>query len=182
MNNIVILDVQTRRSFEDVGGKKAIHNMGISIASVYMHRSDQLKQFEEEDYDQIISELKNSSLIFGVQLRKFIFKLLNHYADFDISSVPCIDLIDYFKQKLYVHDPLEGLYLGTLGFKKVFYHETHSPKLFKSGKLDEIRFISKTNVEDLNNLLTFGLSNNYVYFLDMKGLRWRVPVDWHRYP
>jgi len=181
MNHILVLDLQTRRSFEDVGGKKAIHDMGIAVATVYQNFTDQISHFFEDDHERLILELKNSSVIFGISLNKFIFRLLNHFANFDLNSLPNIDLINCFKQQLHTHDPLQGLFLGTLGRKKFFYNETHSPKLFKLDKLDEIKLIGKQNVEDLNRLLQFGLHNGYVYFLDAKGLRWKIAVDWNKY-
>jgi len=179
MNNIISFDLQTKKSFEDVGGKKAIHKMGISVASLFYYERYQIKQFLEQDSESLIFELKNSRYIFGIGLHKFIFKLLKAYSDYDLYSLPRIDLIEYFKRKLRVKNPLEGLFLGTLGFKKKFYNETYCPKLFKSGNINEIRKISKKNVKDLHGLLHFGLKHNFVYFIDPKGLRWKIPVNWH---
>ena len=47
--DILVFDLETQRSFQDVGGRSAMRELGMSIGVVYSFRSDTFRAFLEQD-------------------------------------------------------------------------------------------------------------------------------------
>ena len=178
MNKVLILNLQTKKSFDDVGGKKAIEKMGVSVAGLYDYSTDKLTLHEEENINSLIEELLSSSLIVGINLKRFSYRVLSAFSENDFNKFASLDILEYLKKKLSFKPTYEGLFNGTLGIKKILRNETYIPRLFKQGKIDEIRAYCEDNIYDLKKLYDFGRKKSHIFYSDNSGQRWKISVNW----
>ena len=74
-----ILDIQTRKTYEDVGGKKGTSQMGVSYAALLNHNTDEITSYTEKNINRLLEEIFSSKLIVGFNLKKFVYEVLSGY-------------------------------------------------------------------------------------------------------
>lgn len=178
MDKILVFDLQTKRSFDDVGGKKAIDQMGISVAGLYDYSTEKLTLYEEEKINSLIKELLSSTLVIGINLKRFNYKVLTAFSQNDFNKLKSLDILDYFKKKLSFKPSFEGLFNGTLSINKIPKNEIYVPRLYKHGKIDEIRALCEENIVDLKKFYDFGRKKGHIFYNDNSGQRWKISVNW----
>lgn len=178
MNKVVIVDIQTKKSYDDIGGKKNMDQMGVSIAGLYCYDKKELTFYKQEQMPQFIEILQSAQLIVGINLKRFVYKLLVSMFDNDYSNLNSIDLLEYFKKKLTFKPTLEGLFRGTLDISKSLPNDNYVPHLYKEGKFNEIHTICEANITDLKKFYDFGKEKGYILYEDKTGQRWKISVNW----
>ncbi|MBD3288086.1 hypothetical protein GF337_04725 [candidate division KSB1 bacterium] len=178
MSKVVIVDIQTKKSYDDVGGKKNMDQMGVSVAGLYNHDTKKITFYNQEQMPQFIEVLHSSQLVVGINLKRFVYKLLSSMFDNNFSSLNSIDVLEYFKKKLSFKPTLEGLFRGTLDISKSLPNDNYVPRLYKEGKLEEIHAICEDNITDLIKFYDFGKEKGYIFYEDKTGQRWKISVKW----
>ncbi len=178
MNKVVIVDVQTKKSYDDVGGKRNMNHMGVSVAGLFNYEKKELTFYKQEQMPQFIEVLQASELVVGINLKRFVFKLLASMFDNNFSCLNSIDVLEYFKKKLSFKPTIEGLFRGTLDVSKSLPNDNYIPRLFKEGRIDEIHTICEDNITDLKKFYDFGKEKGYIFYVDKTGQRWKISVNW----
>ena len=178
MNKVIIVDIQTKKSYDDVGGKKNMNQMGVSIAGLYNYEQEELIFFKQEQMSQFIEILQSSQLVVGINLKRFFYKLLVSMFDNNFSDLNSIDILEYFKKKLTFKPTVEGLFRGTLNISKSLPNDNYVPRLYKEGKFEEIHTICEDNITDLKKFYDFGKEKGYILYEDKTGQRWKISVNW----
>lgn len=176
-SNIYIFDLQTRKTYEDVGGKKGIAQMGISFAALLNHQTDELELFTEKEVTRLIDKILSSQLIVGLNLKKFSYKVLSSFGNTDFQKIRSLDILDYLRKKIVLKPCIEDLFLGTLGINKSL-DNMKITRLFKLGKTEEVKQITIQNVKALNSVYSFGKEKGHVFLNDRTGQRWKISVSW----
>ena len=178
MDNVVILDLYTKKSYDDVGGKKGLDKMGIAIAGLFSYSSTDIVYYNQENIDELLKELFSSSLIVGFNLRKFILKILSSFSTKELSSINSLDILEQLRKKLCFKPTIEGLFYGTLNENKEIQNLNYIPSLYKQGKSEVIKAHCEKNILDVKKLYDYGRSKGYIYYGDNSGQRWKIRVDW----
>ncbi len=74
MKNIVVFDLETRRSFQEVGGRHNIPRLGLSVAVTYSTADSEYQHYTEETVAELIEELKAADLVVGPIAVTLFFK------------------------------------------------------------------------------------------------------------
>ena len=172
-----IIDIQTRKTYEDVGGKKGTYQMGISYAALLNHDTDEITVYTEQDINMLINNIFSSRLVVGLSLKKFIYQVLSGYGNSDFENIRSLDVLDYLRKKIIRRPSIEELLSGTLDINRSI-DNMKIARLFKEGKSDEVRQITIQNVKDLNSIYTFGKQRGHVFINDDTGQRWKISVCW----
>jgi len=64
-SKVVVFDLETRRSFEEVGGRTQLHRLGISVGVAYRYDTDEFVSYTEDDIGQLITLLAEADLVVG---------------------------------------------------------------------------------------------------------------------
>ena len=84
----IVLDLETKKSFDDVGGQHNKHLLGVSFVGVYSYNLDKYLGFKEKDFDRLLKLLKNAETIVGFNSKAFDFPVLQPYYDnFDLMKL-----------------------------------------------------------------------------------------------
>jgi len=172
-----IFDLQTQRTYEDVGGKKNITQMGISLAALLNHATGDITVFTETDADVLLNTFLSSGLIVGLNLKKFSYRILAGYRNIDFQNLNSLDLLDYLRKKIVRRPCIEDLFSGTLNLKKSIDNMKFT-RLYQEGHIEQARQLIIQNVQALNSVYSFGKTNGYVYLNDPTGQRWKISVSW----
>jgi DEAD/DEAH box helicase domain-containing protein len=172
-----ILDIQTRKNYEDVGGKKGISQMGVSFAALLNHDSDEIIVYTAQDINKLIDNILAARLVVGLNLKKFVYPVLAGYRSADFENINFLDLLEYLRKKIIRRPCIEELLSGTLDSDRSI-DSMKIARLFKNGKIEEVKQITIQNVKDLNSIYSFGKQHGHVFINDDTGQRWKISVSW----
>lgn len=172
-----VLDLETRRSAEEVGGWGFASRMGISCVVVYDSATDTYEEYLGEEMDRLTDHLKQLDLVVGFNIIRFDYAVLKGYSSFDFHSLPTLDILAEVHGRLGYRLSLDHLGENTLGEKKSA-DGLMALVWWKQGKIREIIDYCRDDVRLTRDLYRFGLENNYLLFRNKAGMKVRVPVAW----
>jgi len=115
----IVLDLETKKTFDEVGGHQNKHLLGVSLVGIYSYNRDQYRGFREEEFPELLEILKNAGLVIGFNSKPFDFPVLQPYfKDFDLSSIPHLDILEEIVYALGHRLKLESVAQTTLGYGK----------------------------------------------------------------
>lgn len=115
MGDKLVLDIETKKSFDEVGGHHNSHLLEASVCVVYSYDRDEFRAFKEEDFKEMGEWLKNASLIIGFNSKHFDFAVLQPYYKFNLSKLPHLDILEEIYLALGHRLKLESVAQSTLG-------------------------------------------------------------------
>jgi hypothetical protein len=172
-----IVDLQTRKTYEDVGGKKNTAKMGVSFAALLNHDTNDISVHTEKDVNTLLDRIFSSRLIVGLNLKKFIYPVLSGYHNANFERIKSLDILEYLRKKIIRKPTSDELFWGTLGINLTIDHNKIA-RLFKEDKFQEIKQITIDNVQALNSVYSFGRQKGHVFISDQTGQRWKISVIW----
>jgi DEAD/DEAH box helicase domain-containing protein len=172
-----ILDVETQRSAKDVGGWHRADLMGISCAVVYDSKKDRFLEYLEDQVPQLIEYLMGLDLVVGFNIKRFDFRVLSGYSDFDFKQLQTLDILEEIHNHLGYRLSLEHLSRETLGKQKTA-DGLQALRWWKQGRVREILDYCRADVAITRDLFLFGKKNGHLLFKNKAGNAVRVPVRW----
>lgn len=173
---ILVFDLETQKSAEEVGGWNNISHMGLGLAVTLNLQKEKFLVFFEQDVEKLIIELLSADLVVGFNVRRFDYEVLRPYTDVDLGRIQTLDILDQVKQKLGFRLKLNSLAEATLNEAKVA-DGMQSLKWWKEGRLDLIEMYCKKDVEVTSRLYRYGRDNGYLLYRDLESRLMRVPVE-----
>ena len=76
--DIIVLDLETKKTFDEVGGQHNRHLLGVTVVGVYSYNRKEYRAFKEEEFDELLDLLKNTKLVIGFNSISFDLLFYNH--------------------------------------------------------------------------------------------------------
>ena len=94
--NILVLDVETQKSFKEIGKSKAmsLSKLKVSVVCTYDYLTGEYASYEEKDMMQFDKRLQNADLLIGFNIRRFDMQVLQPYLFKTVDQFPVLDLLD----------------------------------------------------------------------------------------
>ncbi len=175
--NVLFFDLETQRSFDEVGGRRNIRKLGLSAAVTYSTADEAFHRYVEEDATELIADLKAADLVVGFNVLKFDYEVLRAYTDDPLDSIPTVDMLDHIYKRLGFRVGLDNLAGATLGTKKSA-DGLQAVRWYKQGRMEEILDYCQQDVEVTRQLYEFGRQQKHVKFRDRNYRTQMVPVSW----
>jgi DEAD/DEAH box helicase domain-containing protein len=172
-----VLDIETQRSADEVGGWDRADLMRVSCAVLYDSQKDAYLEFLEDQVDALIDCLKQMDVLIGFNIKRFDFKVLSGYTDFDFQTLNTIDILEDIHARLGYRLSLDHLSRVTLGAEKTA-DGLAALRWWKQGKIRQIIDYCRADVKITKELFTYGKVNGYLLFNNKAGQTVRVPVKW----
>ncbi len=172
-----ILDVETQRSAEDVGGWHRADLMRVSCAVVYDSKEDRFFEFLDDRVPQLIEYLIGLDLVVGFNIKRFDLRVLSGYSDFDFRKLRTLDILEHVHNHLGYRLSLEHLARETLGRKKTA-DGLQALRWWKEKQIRKIIDYCTDDVAITRDLFLYGKKNGYLLFKNKAGNTVRVPVRW----
>jgi DEAD/DEAH box helicase domain-containing protein len=170
-----VLDLETQYSAQEVGGWHRADLMKISCAVLYDSSVDDYLEFMENEVPRLIQHLKKFDCIVGFNIKRFDYKVLSGYTDFDFRGLPTLDILEEVHKHLGYRLSLNHLANVTLGSEKTG-DGLQALRWWKMGKVRELIDYCKEDVRLTLALYRFGSEQGYLLFQNKAGNTVRVPV------
>jgi DEAD/DEAH box helicase domain-containing protein len=172
-----VFDLETQRSAAEVGGWHHADKMGISCVVLYDSRKQAYLNFEEDQVDVFIDRLKQFNLVIGFNVKRFDYRVLSGYSNFDFNRIRTLDILQDIYDYLGFRISLAHLAEVTLDTRKTA-DGLQALQWWKEGRIDEILAYCRQDVRITRDLYLFGKKNGYLLFNNKAGATVRIPVNW----
>jgi len=160
----LVFDIETQKSFEEIGGSLNLPLLGVSVVGVYDYSTDQFLTFEEPELFKLEELMSGASLIIGFNSKYFDYPVLQAYFKrITLERLPTLDLMEQLAQVVGYRVGLDALSKSTLGEQKSS-HGLEALKWFKEGRIDEVKKYCLQDVKLTRDLYEYGLKHGSVFF------------------
>lgn len=175
--HFLIIDVETQKLVQDVGGWENIAQLGISVACAYDSKTDQFLAFRENELKSLI-ELCEERLVIGYNIRGFDLPVMVPYGlqpqRLDVFDI-MYDLETLTRQRFL---KLEAVARGTLNAGKSA-DGLMAVEWWKSGQIQKIIDYCMQDVKVTRDIFQFGRQNGFVRIQRSEEKIVEVPVQWN---
>ncbi len=174
MLNIIVLDLETQKSFDEVGGRGKNHLLKISVCGVYNYATNKYETYEEKEIAKLGPILQTADLIVGYNIKSFDFEVLQPYLNFDLNEVPYYDLLQEIDKVLGHKIKLESVAQGTLG-KGKSGNGLEAILYYRNGRMDLLKKYCLDDVKITKLVYDYALKHQKVLFRDYFSIK-EVPL------
>ena len=183
--NIVYFDLETQRSFNDVGGFSHKAKMGISVAVTFSTRRGTYQIYPEGEMEKLGEELIRADLVVGWNHMQFDYPVLQPYVFHTLTEQTLnLDMMVDLEKRLGFRLKLDSVATATLGIGKTAdgldalrWWQEHK----KSGDFAPLRKIAEYCAYDVKVtkcVHEYALPRGLLKYDDKKGGIAEVAVDW----
>ena len=172
---VLVLDIETQRSAEEVGGWDNCDRMGLAVAVTQDLETSEMRVYTEAQVDNLLAEVTAAACIIGFNLRRFDFGVLRGYRDLDYAALPALDILEEVHASLGFRLSLNHLAQETLGAPKLA-DGLQSLRWWKAGEVDRVIEYCKSDVDLTRRLFEFGRMHGYLLYRDYQSRAVRLPV------
>lgn len=177
--NIIVLDLETKLAFEDVGGRDNLGALGVSMVGVYSYRTKEYQAYLENDFPRLLSVLAQRPLVVGFNQRRFDFPVLQPYfKDFDLQRLTMIDILEELVKILGHRVSLNSVAQGTLGIRKSG-HGLDAIRYWNRKEMDKLEQYCLDDVRITKEVFEYGAKHGEVLYTDkFGGGKLKAAVNW----
>jgi len=176
----LVLDIETKNTFADVGGYDRLTDLEISFVGVYSYNQDKYLSFFENELDQLKRVLQNAGLIIGFSINRFDLPILNKHLNLNLNAVENLDILDEIEQKLGHRVGLDWLAQTNLKVGKSA-HGLDAIKFYKEGRLEDLKNYCLQDVKLTKDLYELGKTQGHLLVPTNYGKEIaKVEFDWHK--
>lgn len=174
----LVFDLETKNTFDDVGGRKHIDKLGMSLGVLYDYATGLYTTYLEHDVEALVGELLSADLVVGFNLIKFDYVVLRPYTMRDLKRIRTLDILAQTAAILGFRVSLESFVQATLGIGKMA-DGLQAVAWFRLGQMDKLEEYCRRDVDLTRQLYEFGKANGRIYFLEKTtGRRRELPAYW----
>jgi len=177
VRNIVVFDLETQYTADEVGGWRHIRDMGLAVAVTYSAATDLYRDYTEQEVDYLLATLRGADLVVGYNVLRFDYEVLRAYTTERLDQIPTCDMLDHLYRVLGWRPSLDAIAVATLGEMKSA-DGLQAVRWFRQGQLDKVIAYCRRDVEVTWRIYQFGRRNGYVQYRDRRWRVHRVPVRW----
>lgn len=161
----IVLDLETQKSFQDVGGRGKNHLLKVSVACIYDYSTDKYSSFEEHELSKLAPILQTADQIIGYNIKDFDFEVIQPYLNFNIAEVPYLDLLSEIEKVLHHRIKLDVVAQGTLGTGKSG-NGLEAILYFQNGRMDLLKKYCFDDVKITKQVYDYALKNGKLLYKD----------------
>ena len=175
----VILDVETQKIFDEVGGYFP-DRLGISFVGVNVRHSygepGEFQSYFEKDLPKLFPLLEKADVIVGFNVDDFDMQTFLPYYNGEITTLPTLDIMKRIKDSIGHRISLDAGAQETLGIGKTG-NGLDAIKYFKAKDWDKLEKYCLQDVKITRDLLDHGYSKGEVKFRNKWNRLITTPVD-----
>ncbi len=175
--NIIVLDLETKHTFDEVEGRKP-EKLGITVIGTYLYQEDVYRIYREEAIPELEELLTKKPLLVGFNIKRFDIPVLKPYLKMDPKDIPVLDVMDELVKVLGHRVSLNSVAQATLGTQKSG-HGLDAIKYHRNGEWDKLEKYCLDDVRITKDVFEYGAKHKELFYLSKfdQG-KSRAPVDW----
>ena len=185
MKNIVYFDLETQKSFNDVGGWSNKSQMLVSIGVTYSTKRGDYKIYREDDIQELIQELKEADLVVGYNHIQFDYGVLEGYCLLELTGqTNNLDMMIELEKLIGFRLKLDALGSASLGAGKTgngldalrWWQDYKKTK--DTEPLMKIAKYCCYDVKVTKEVYEYAIKNKHLLYLDKNGIEQTVELNW----
>lgn len=177
MRREIVLDIETKNTFQDVGAYNPAL-LKVSLVGVYFYETDTFESFLEEDLPKLWPRLERAERIIGYNIIGFDMPCLQSYYTGEIMKLPLYDVMYEVAARLGFRPKLDDVAKATLGIGKTG-HGLQAIEFWKNGEIEKLRDYCLQDVKITRDVYEYALAHGEVKYTDRQGVPQTValPVE-----
>jgi DEAD/DEAH box helicase domain-containing protein len=173
--DVLVIDIETKNTFYDVGGQANIARLDMSLTCVYSYNQDAYLSFWETDTKELGQIMKDAALVVGFSINRFDLPVLDKYFDFSTRALKRVDLLEEIELSAGRRIGLDLLAKANLGIGKT-HNGLEAIKFWNEGNLKELEDYCRNDVKVTKDLYDLAKSQKYL-MMPEKGTGELIRVD-----
>ncbi len=158
----IVIDIETKNTFADVGGDAYLKNLDMSVVGVYSYDRNEYLCFDEHELPALGELFKRTGLIIGFCINRFDVPVLEKYFPFKLSAIPRLDILEEIELALGHRIKLDTLAKTNLGGKGKSGDGLDAPRLYREGKMEELKAYCLQDVKLTKELYDLGRKQKHL--------------------
>lgn len=162
----VILDVETKQTFGDVGGffpdRLGVSFVGVNVRTRFGEKGE-MHSFFENDLEKLFPLLEKADVLVGYNIDGFDIPALAPYYTGDIETFPTLDLMDRIKDSFGHRIKLDSVAKETLGKGKIG-DGLDAIEYYRTNQLEKLEKYCLQDVIVTRDIYDYGFKNGKVSF------------------
>lgn len=175
--NWLYFDIETERTAQEVGGWHNIEQLGLACAVTHSSISNEFRVYRKPDIPALLEELRSADCVVGFNSIGFDIRVLQTWADFDLSALPHLDLILDIKGAAGYRVGLNNLCEATFGACKSS-NGLEAIQWWRDGREQEVIDYCQQDVLLTRRLHEHGAQNGWVKCLDRAKKPRTLNINW----
>jgi DEAD/DEAH box helicase domain-containing protein len=176
--NIVVYDIETKETFDDVGGRDQMHKLTISVLGAWDYRDSEFRIYEEKELPRFAERLSQKPLLVGFNSRHFDTPILQQYMPFDLGKLPQLDIMAELVKALGHRVSLDSVARATLNAGKSG-SGLDAIRFWREGRIEELKRYCLDDVRITRDLYEYGASHSELFYTPKFGSgKARAVVSW----
>ncbi len=168
----LVVDLETKRSFDEVGGADNRAALGVSVVGVYDYAEDRFRAFREDGFGALTGLLRGADEVIGFNLIGFDWPVLAAELGGWVTELPTLDLMIEAQRALGRRVSLDALAQATLGGGKSG-SGLDALAYYRAGDWDRLERYCLDDVKLTRDLYEYARKHGQVFY--QKGPR-RAPI------
>jgi DEAD/DEAH box helicase domain-containing protein len=173
----VFFDLETQRTFDEVGGRQNLHLLGLAAAVTYDSSTGEYYSYVEDQADALVEDLASADLVVGFNVLSFDYEVLRPYTEYPLHTLPTVDMLQDVYRELGFRLSLQALAEATLNAGKSA-DGLQSVRWYRQGEIDKVIAYCQTDVEITRRLYEYGREQGHLLYWDRRGRLQKVFVNW----
>jgi RNase_H superfamily len=159
----LVLDLETKRSFDEVGGSHNKSKLGISVVGTYDYAGDRFVAYREDRFAELTELLKKAELVIGFNLHGFDYPVLAAELGDWVYNLLTLDLMLEAQKVLGHRVSLDSMAKATLGSSKLG-SGLDALEYYRAGNWEKLERYCLEDVKLTRDLYEYAKKNGHVLF------------------
>ena len=180
--NILVMDIETQKSFKEVGKSKldSLSKLKVSVVGVYDYLTDQYRAYEEKELMDLDKRIQTADMLIGFNIRRFDMPVLQPYIFKSVDLLPVLDLLDDIEKARGHRASLDSVARATLKEGKSG-DGAEALLLYKEGRLTELKKYCLDDVRLTRGVYEYGYKEGKILFTSTWDYKtYEIPVNWRQ--
>ena len=174
----VVFDIETKNTFQDVGGHGNIDKLQVSFIGAYSYDRKKYLSFFEDEIEEFGKLLQDTGLLIGFASNYFDIPVLEKYYQFNLRAIPRLDILEEFEIAAGHRISLDILARANLNEGKTHNSGLEAIRLYREKKLDELKDYCLQDVKLTKDLYELIKERKYLFVPDrFTDERIKVPME-----
>jgi DEAD/DEAH box helicase domain-containing protein len=176
MRDTIVLDLETQKTFEEVGGRDNARLLRVSLVGIYSYAQDLYRTFTEWETPGLKPILEEAGLVIGFNIKRFDYIVLEPYLKRSLQNLPTLDIMEAVVRSIGHRLSLNSLAQATLGHEKLG-SGLDAIQYFRNGEIEKLKEYCLADVRLTRELYEYGRRHGRLHYRKDQSV-YSIPVHW----